>query len=192
MEKVLYEYGFNLENLLLCLIPLAVGIVFLANSIAQVRSKEKSRGWDGFIETFFKFLGFIVGPIGIIMFVMSVAGLVFEYKNYKEILKADEMFVVEGYVENYHPMPYEGHDTEHFEIEGVYFEYSDYTVMNGYNISASHGGVVTHNGQYLKIKYVTEEYDGEDNNIILYISEIGEKTIDDDVTLNDGKLIQVK
>lgn len=64
--------------------------------------------------------------------------------------------------------------------------------MNGYNISASHGGVVTHNGQYLKIKYVTEEYDGEDNNIILYISEISEKTIDDDVTLNDGKLIQVK
>lgn len=101
------------------------------------------------------------------------------------------MFVVEGYVENYHPMPYEGHDTEHFEIEGFYFEYSDYTIMNGYNISASHGGVVTHNGQYLKIKYVTEEYDGEDNNIILYISEIGEKTIDDDVTLNDGKLIQL-
>lgn len=28
MEKVLYEYGFNLENLLLCLIPLAVGIFF--------------------------------------------------------------------------------------------------------------------------------------------------------------------
>lgn len=191
MEKVLYEYGFNLENLLLCLIPLAVGIAFLANSIAQVRSKEKSNGWDGFVETFFKFLGFIVGPVGIIMFVMSVLGLVFEYKNYKEILKTDEMFVVEGYVENYHPMPYEGHDTEHFEIEGVYFEYSDYTIMNGYNISASHGGVVTHNGQYLKIKYVTEKYDGEDNNIILYISEIGEKTIDD-VTLNDGKFIPIK
>ena len=191
MEKVLYEYGFNLENLLLCLIPLAVGIAFLANSIAQVRSKEKSNGWDGFVETFFKFLGFIIGPVGIIMFVMSVLGLVFEYKNYKEILKTDEMFVVEGYVENYHPMPYEGHDTEHFEIEGVYFEYSDYTIMNGYNISASHGGVVTHNGQYLKIKYVTEKYDGEDNNIILYISEIGEKTIDD-VTLNDGKFIPIK
>lgn len=189
MEKVLYEYGFNFENLLLCLIPLAVGIVFLANSIAQVRSKEKSNGWDGFVETFFKFLGFIVGPIGIIMFAMSALGLVFEYKNYKEILKTDEIFVVEGYVENYHPMPYEGHDTEHFEIEGVYFEYSDYTIMNGYNISASHGGVVTHNGQYLKIKYVTEKYDGEDNNIILYISEIGEKTIGDYVTLNDGKFI---
>jgi hypothetical protein len=192
MEKVLYEYSFDPENMLLCLIPLAVGVVFLANSIVQVRSKKKNRGWDGFVESLFKVLGFIVGPIGIIMFAMSVAGLVFEYKNYKEILKSDDVFVIEGYVENYHPMPYEGHDTEHFEIDGVYFEYSDYTVMNGYNISASHGGVVTHNGQYLKIKYVTEEHDGEDNNIILYISEIGEKTLDGDVTLNEGDFIQVK
>lgn len=192
MEKVLYEYSFNLKNMLLCLIPLAVGIVFLANSIAQVRSKEKSKGWDGFVESFFKFLGFIVGPVGICLFLFSVASLVIEHTDYEKMLKNDEVYIVEGYVENYYAMPYEGHDTEHFEIEGVYFEYSDYTVMNGYNISASHGGVVTHNGQYLKIKYVTEEYDGEDNNIILYISEIGEKTIDDDVTLNDGKLIQVK
>ena len=192
MEKVLYEYGFNLENLLLCLIPLAVGIVFLANSIAQVRNKEKSRGWDGFVETFFKFLGFIVGPIGIGLFLFSVASLVIEHTDYEKMLKNDEVYIVEGYVENYYAMPYDGHDNEHFEINGVYFEYSDYNIMNGYNNSASHGGVVTHNGQYLKIKYVTEEYDGEDNNIILYISEIGEKTIDDDVTLNDGKFIQVK
>lgn len=192
MEKVLYEYSFNPENMLLCLIPLAVGVVFFANSIVQVRSKKKNRGWDGFVESLFKVLGFIVGPVGIVMFVMSVAGLVFEYKSYQETLKTDEIYVVEGYVENYHPMPYEGHDTEHFEIDGVYFEYSDYTIMNGYNISASHGGVVTHNGQYLKIKYVTEEYDGEDNNIILYISEIGEKTLDGDVALNEGDFIQVK
>ena len=33
-----------------------------------------------------------------------------------------------------------------------------------------------------KIDYtVTEEYDGEDNNIILYISEISEKTSDGDL-----------
>ena len=192
MEKVLYEYSFNPENMLLCLIPLAIGVVFLANSIVQVRSKKKNRGWDGFVESLFKVLGFIVGPVGIVMFVMSVAGLVFEYKSYQEKLKTDEIYVVEGYVENYHPMPYEGHDTEHFEIDGIYFEYSDYTIMNGYNISASHGGVVTHNGQYLKIKYVTEEYDGEDNNIILYISDIGEKTLDGDVALNEGDFIQVK
>ena len=33
MEKVLYEYGFNLENLLLCLIPLAVGLEYGVNTM---------------------------------------------------------------------------------------------------------------------------------------------------------------
>ena len=127
-------------------------------------------------------------------------------------MKTDEIYVVEGYVENYHPMPYEGHDTEHFEIDGVYFEYSDYTIMNGYNISASHGGVVTNNGQYLKIKYINDviselEVKGHSNfapkgsdivcagvsaivvgginAIILYISEIGDNTSDGEMTLDE-------
>ena len=191
MEKILYEYSFDPDNLFLCLIPLAVGIAFLAVSIAKIRSKEKTKGWDGFVEAFFKFLGFIVGPVGIIIFVMCVAGLVSEYKSYQDVLRTDEVYVVEGYVENYHPMHYEGHDTEHFEIDGVYFEYSYFTITNGYNVSASHGGVVTHNGQYLRIKYITEMFDGVDNNVILYISEIGEKT-SDDVALDDKEFIQVK
>lgn len=185
MEKVLYEYSFNLKNMLLCLIPLAVGIVFLANSIAQVRSKEKSKGWDGFVESFFKFLGFIVGPVGIGLFLFSVASLVIEHTDYEKMLKNDEVYIVEGYVENYYAMPYDGHDNEHFEINGVYFEYSDYNIMNGYNNSASHGGAVTHNGQYLKIKYITEEYEGENINIILCISEISGKTPDGGVVIDE-------
>ena len=92
MEKVLYEYSFNLKNMLLCLIPLAVGIVFLAKSIAQVRSKEKSKGWDGFFESFFKFLGFIVGPVGIGLFLFSVASLVIEHTDYEKMLKNDDKF----------------------------------------------------------------------------------------------------
>ena len=32
--------------------------------------------------------------------------------------------IVEGYVENFEPMPYEGHAQESFDIEGVHFEYS--------------------------------------------------------------------
>ena len=44
----------------------------------------------------------------------------------------------------------------------------------GYNVTASHGGVITHNGQRLKIKYVSKEYDGVSQNIILYIAQIEE------------------
>jgi hypothetical protein len=65
---------------------------------------------------------------------------------------------------------------EDFEIDGIYFEYTDNEIMNGYNTTSSHGGVVTQDGQYLKIKYIVSEYEsGESRNIILYIAEI-EKT----------------
>lgn len=183
MEKVLYEYTFNFENILLSFIPLVIGIVFFANSIKQVRQKVKSKGWNGFIDSLFNFAGFIVGPLCICIFLMTASGIILEHKAYEEMIENNDVHVVEGYVEYFHPMPYEGHDTEHFKINDVYFEYSDYFVMNGYNVTASHGGVITHNGQYLKIKYIITEYDGEDKNVILYIAEISKSTLEENMCL---------
>ena len=77
---------------------------------------------------------------------------------------------VEGYVENFSPMPYEGHSRESFEINGVKFSYSDYNIHPGYNTTKYHGGVIKKNGQHLKIGYVylNETY----GNIIVYIEHI--------------------
>jgi hypothetical protein len=50
--------------------------------------------------------------------------------------------VVEGVVENFHPMPKSGHDTERFEVNGVHFSYSDYVMSPGFNNTASHGGPI--------------------------------------------------
>ena len=172
MENVLYEYHVNYADYLWCLIPLLVGAGFLYNSIVIKKSKNKEKGWDGFVSSFFKIAGFIVAPIGIGMFLLTTVFMTIEHKEYKEKLANNDVLVVEGYVENFYPMPYDGHDTEHFEINGVYFEYSDYIVMNGYHKSASHGGVITRNGQHLKVKYVVEEFEEENENIILYIAEI--------------------
>lgn len=174
MENVLYEYQLNWGDYLANLIPLLVGVGFLINSILIIKSKYTETGWEGFGASFFKIAGFIVAPIGIGIFLLSTIGMVIEHKEYKERLANNDVFVVEGYVENFHPMPYEGHDTEHFEINGVHFEYSDYTISNGYHKSASHGGVITQNGQYLKVKYVVEEFEEYNENIILYIAEIAD------------------
>mgnify|MGYP003300552476 CR=1 FL=1 len=87
----------------------------------------------------------------------------------KDILDNNKAIVVEGIVEKYHAMPLEGHDTEHFEINGIYFEYSNFELSNGYNTPACYGGVIKENGQYLKIKYIEDDVR---NNIILYIEEI--------------------
>ncbi len=172
VEQILYEYSFNLSDFMPNVIFLIVGIGFLVNSISIIKSKKKPKGWEGFISKFFKITGFIIGPFGICAFVLSTLGMAVEHFDYKDMLENDNVCIVEGYVENFHPMPYEGHDTEHFEINGVYFEYTDNEVMNGYNETVSHGGVITENGQYLKIKYIIEEYNNESRNIILYIAEI--------------------
>ena len=60
-------------------------------------------------------------------------------------------------------------DPEHFEINGVYFAYSNFELYNGYNRPACYGGVIAENGQHLKVKYIT---DITGQNIILSIEEI--------------------
>jgi len=80
--------------------------------------------------------------------------------------------IVEGYVENFDPMPYSGHANESFEINGIAFSYSDYNKHPGYHNAKSHGGVIKGNGQHLKIGYVylNKTY----GNIIVYIEQISD------------------
>lgn len=76
--------------------------------------------------------------------------------------------IVEGYVENY-AFPASSRTSEAFEIGGVYFEYSDCKTITGYHKTRSKGGVITGDGQYLRVGYVyfNEIY----GNIIVYIEE---------------------
>lgn len=78
--------------------------------------------------------------------------------------------IVEGYVENFVPMHYDGHGEESFEINGVEFSYSDFSKQSGYNNTKSHGGVIEGNGQHLKIGYVY--YNSTYGNIIVYIEQL--------------------
>ena len=78
--------------------------------------------------------------------------------------------IVEGFVEDFEPMPYEGKSKESFEINGVKFSYSDSIEICGYNNAKSHGGVIEGNGQHLKIGYIY--YDSSYGNIIVYIEQL--------------------
>ena len=98
---------------------------------------------------------------------------IFQLSMYNKIVGAynrGEYQIVEGYVENFDPMPYSGHTKESFEINDIEFFYSDYNHHPGYNNTKSHGGVIKKNGQHLKIGYVyiNETY----GNIIVYIEQI--------------------
>lgn len=50
--------------------------------------------------------------------------------------------MIEGRVENFHPMPEAGHEMESFDVAGQHFEYSDFHLSAGFNNSASHGGPI--------------------------------------------------
>ena len=70
--------------------------------------------------------------------------------------------VAEGAVENFHPMPSSGHDTERFTVAGRQFAYSNYMVTGGFNNAASHGGPIRA-GLPVRITYVP----GQNGNVIV-------------------------
>lgn len=173
MGTVLYEFHFAWLSSLFLLIPLIVGLgfFFCYKWYPAQNPGIDQKGSDGYIGyLFFKWIGWIVGVFAICLFVLLVSAHIIDYQEKKDMLENNQVLVVEGYVEEYHAMPREGHDTERFKINGVFFEYSNFEVSNGYNTPACYGGVIKQNGQHLKIKYIVDEV-GE--NIILYIEDIG-------------------
>lgn len=169
---VLYELRFNWLSSLVLLIPLLVGLgFFLCFKWYPAQNpgvnQKGAHGYKGY--AFFKWQGWIVGVFCFLLFVCILITHIDDYREKKSKLINGDVFVTEGYVEQYHPMPFEGHDTEHFEINGVYFEYSNFALYNGYNRPACYGGVITENGQHLRITYVVNTT-GE--NSILRIEEM--------------------
>lgn len=104
--------------------------------------------------------GFSRVMVQIVMLVAALVSLfivVEQIDQYNKIVLAyrkGDYQIVEGYVESFHPMPSQGHGTEHFEIDGIFFEYSDATLMQGYHTSRGNGGVITGDGQHLRIGYI--------------------------------------
>lgn len=165
---VLYEVGFEFDFFML--IPISM-LIFLSVFPRLLRSgfmgKETVEKYNEKYVRVFQ----IIAIVFVTFFsVMLYWGQFDMYRTIKGAYDSGEYEIVEGYVENFEPMPYEGHADESFDIKNVHFEYSDYTVTTGYHNAKSHGGVVHGNGQHLKIGYV---YCGaEYGNIIVYIEEI--------------------
>jgi hypothetical protein len=75
-----------------------------------------------------------------------------EHLRHRRMLLEDGCRIVEGPVQHFIPMPHSGHATESFSVAGVPFRYSDFTVTDGFNNTASHGGPVSA-GSYVRICY---------------------------------------
>ncbi len=65
-----------------------------------------------------------------------------EYWRLSRALRSGNVQVVEGRVSGFVPMPFEGHSSERFCVNGACFVYSDFVVTPGFNNTASHGGPI--------------------------------------------------
>jgi hypothetical protein len=69
--------------------------------------------------------GGVIGAIFLLIVWISTKS----YIGNREIYNSKNLLFVKGRVINYHPMPYQGHAYETFEVNGVKFAYSDYDEM---------------------------------------------------------------
>ena len=107
--------------------------------------------------------GIIFASFGGLVSVLLISIMLGEYYNTKSVYDKKQYQLIEGKVENYHPMPEGGHDTERFTVNGVEFEFSDFDVSDyGYNNAASHGGAIR---QGLKVKI--DYFNNRNKNVIL-------------------------
>ena len=76
-----------------------------------------------------------------------------DHEQSKAALRTGDCQVVEGAIEDFHPMPYTGHSLERFKIQGVSFEYSDFDDSKaGFNRTLSHGGALR-GGMHVRLHY---------------------------------------
>ena len=163
MERVLYELHINVIDGLFLLIPLAlsVGFFIIGRRMRNDTARQPKRRLGGLL---FQMISLVM----LVAFLFTMGSSILLYAACRRLWKSGEVSEVTGYVENYHPMPASGHDMESFEIDGVSFSYSNFVLQTGYHCAASWGGVVTHDGQHLKIQYIQVE----EEKIIVYIAEL--------------------
>lgn len=81
------------------------------------------------------------------------------YSNYYDDLSAIEHGtnkVVEGTIENFHPMPASGHDVESFTVGGKFFSFSGYGGTPGFHHCQAFGGPLRQ-GLRVRISYVGDD-----------------------------------
>lgn len=125
--------------------------IFVGAALIPARGPIKklvSVGFRGTARRFgwFMFLFALVWTTGCFLLTYS------DYLALKHAEEAGRFRIVEGEVQDFHPMPYEGHTDENFEVNGVRFAYSDYTISAGFNNTASHGGPIRQ-GLPVRISY---------------------------------------
>ena len=101
-------------------------------------------------------LGVFIVLFGIGWTVASFAITNGQYISLIRAYEAGDYQVVEGPVQNFHPMPYTGDGKESFELGSLRFEYSEFELKAAHNTTAVHAGPVE-DGLVVRVAYIGDK-----------------------------------
>src|SRR5256885_15442099 len=122
----------------------AIGLAFVAFAILMWRIRDRLP-WRGPFRTSpaaRKAWAAMCLAVSILWTAVAIPGTLGPYLKAQRALRDGRASVVEGRVQNFHPMPYSGHDTERFTVGDVHFAYTDYAIGTGFMHTSSHGGPI--------------------------------------------------
>lgn len=131
----------------------AAGIPFIVLGALLIKFRNRlGKNRSHWSKTVFPWLFFFFA----VVWTLSVGvGIGTQQASLRSDYEEGNFQVVEGVVENFHPMPEAGHEMESFSVNGVRFEYSDYVVTPGFNNTVSHGGPISA-GLPVRVTYIGE------------------------------------
>lgn len=167
MDNILYTARYRFDISLLIPIIMLVLLLYLpkAQEAAFARQGKELLLRSKYITKSIQVIGLLITCCFLFLNVEQNIDL---YKKTVGAYRGGTYETVEGFVENFTPMPKGGHSYESFEIAGIHFQYSENLIPSAYSRTKSNGGVIRGNGQYLKIGYI---YHPNYGNVIIYIEE---------------------
>lgn len=159
-SRVLYEASFTIKPIWLIIPALLAALIIYTLRQRELARKQGRRA------------GLILGILGTLLLLwLLVAYIPDRIRMYQDTIGAyqrGEYQIAEGYVEDFHPWTPLGHGLESFTLDKVPFQYG-MTDCFGYQTVKFNGGVITGNGQHLRIAYTNYSYLG---NVIVCIEEL--------------------
>jgi hypothetical protein len=100
-----------------------------------------------------KWLRFFFPGFALLWLSVATIPMWLEYSKLQNAYRHGAFSTVQGPVEDFHPMPPQGHSTECFSVENQRFCYGDDIMSAGFNSDSAHGGPIRA-GLPVRIAYV--------------------------------------
>mgnify|MGYP001618321442 CR=1 FL=1 len=162
--QTVFEYeasGTSLINLISLPFFLLIGIsiIYYAKKIIKNYSLYRQ------IVLFFGYIFTGMATLFLIIALVKIPQIISNDRDFRKMIESKNYNIVEGETENFSPMPKGKNGNESFTVNGISFEYCDYIMRKGFNKTSINNGLITKNGQKVRISYYTLD----NENLILKI-----------------------